>query len=237
MPPKTKKEGDIKRDQAKINAELMAIRGDFEVTYEEEKGCTVTEIETTFKPDPRPDLYVSVFDDPEKIKKEKEKEKRKRRKKSPSVKKGPEVVKEGPLVLDKGVRAPTVKSTPKSVIPKVPKTKATLITFSIGSKKGHPFEAVIKGDKAIVADGKPGKALNLKWGTSYILKFIGREGSGHNIILTNEPMGGKSAKLFPGSEVVACGKEVMINIRQSPAIIYYQDRDVEFMGGMIQFTK
>lgn len=223
----------------KLNEALRAIDGDFGVTYEEEKDCTVTVIEPLFQADPNPDNHGTIFKKNEKGDKEKEKKKRSESRKKKTVSKKPDAdpkVAEKHLVLDKAARAPVINApTVKKTVEKK-KEQPTMVIFSIGQKKGHPFEGEIEGTTAIVAGGKPGQTLNLKWNKPYMFNFIGKEGSGYDLILTDSPSGGKNAKILNGTEPIPCGKANGVIVKNSPSIVYYQDRTRKFLGGMIHFT-
>ncbi len=112
--------------------------------------------------------------------------------------------------------------------------KSIEVVISLGSKKGHPWESRIDGSLAYVANRVPGGTLEIKRGENYRLKFIGRENSGHELILTRDPVGGKGASLLEGTNPIPAGKEgIFVMTKDCPSVIYYQDRHKEFFGGMI----
>lgn len=112
-----------------------------------------------------------------------------------------------------------------------------VISMSVGSKKGHPWESRITGNHCLVANGKPGCPLQLKKGKKYLFKFIGKEGSGYELLLTRSPAGGASASCLEGTLPIGIGKDGLVTLNDKcPSVIYYQDRHREYVGGIINIS-
>ena len=62
---------------------------------------------------------------------------------------------------------------------------------------------------------------------------MGMPNTGYDIILTTDPVGGKNATLLQGTQPIPISKEGNFVLGNCPSIIYYQERNRNFMGGII----
>jgi hypothetical protein len=121
------------------------------------------------------------------------------------------------------------------VKPEKPDIKdAIVIQVSMGAKKDHPWSSRITGDQCLVVNRVPGSTLHLERGKKYFFRFIGKAGAGHEMIFTRDPVGGKSSPLLEGTAPIPIGGNGLITLtKDCPNLVYYQDRNHEFLGGMM----
>lgn len=112
-----------------------------------------------------------------------------------------------------------------------------IISMSLGGKKGHPLENQIEGQMCLVANRAPGGELKLNRDKKYIFRFIGKLGSGYELIFTRDPIGGKKASILDGTGPIPIGEErLLVFSKECPDIIYYQERSRNCMGGAIRIS-
>jgi len=117
---------------------------------------------------------------------------------------------------------------------RIVKQPVALVAMSLGGKKNHPWESRIEGQICITANRVPGGQLQLERGKPYLIKFIGKVGSGYELIFTRDPIGGKNASLLGATTPIPIGQDRTLTLdTECPDIIYYQERNREFLGGVI----
>ena len=251
------------KNQAQTRRIVEEIEKEFEEPdYTQEKDCTVTMITPMFAPDPNPDnskALIPVKSDKKshrktdtKSKHEKREKREKTDKKTKKEKTTTHRTKKTEKPIGNGDTIKAVKDKVAAVIgatvekspekgkdqPKVrkerPPERMNKVEFGLGSKKDHPFASRIEGNQSIHANGHAGRTLTLKRGVKYQVKFLGKEGSGYELILTKDPVGGKGANCISGTKPIVIGTSYVIQLNEAPDLIYYQDSSRQFLGGIIK---
>lgn len=219
-----------------------------EPDYTKDEGCTVTDIIPMFKPDPNPDNSKALI--PEKTDKKKSDKKKSDKKKSrhpkPTEDKACKIKKhqegdvigaDGKIKVAKDKVAPIVGATLQKAPEKLRKPKEEklqVVTFELKGKKGHPVENRIEGNFCFYVNGKAGQTLKLQKSKKYQFRFLGREGSGYEIILTTDSVGGRGSRILDKTSSLPIGKSCVVELINCPNIFYYQDHNKQYLGGIVQ---
>lgn len=140
------------------------------------------------------------------------------------------------LLLDVNSSKPQtgLTSTQHQVRPLPAVRSAVPLTISLTPKKGHPLEKSIQGDYCYTVNKIPGGTLTLKRNEKYLVKIVGKSNMEHELIFTQNDVGGRNSRGLTGLDSVPQGQERLFILNAScPQKFYYQDKHVERMGGTV----